>query len=105
MFKSPFSPDHEKNERWLHDFSSAIPSLWRLSVVACIRAEIGTLKRNIAAFRQPIRIGAVLVQRSFQLLGRDSLLNEFFKEIRDLIRKESEPVASESLTQKRDRLL
>ena len=72
---------------------------------ACICAEIGTLNRNIAGFRQPIRIGAVLVQRSFQLLGRESLLNEFFNEIRDLIRKESEPVASESLTQKRDRLL
>ena len=49
---------------------------------ACICAEIRTLNRNIAAFRQPIRIGAVFVKRSFQLLGRDSLLlNEFFNEI------------------------
>ena len=78
----------------------------------CIRAEIGTLRRSIAAFRAPITAGAEYADRSLRILGRmpdrDSVSSErarFHKEIRVLIRKEQcaqSPIASLTLADKRD---
>jgi hypothetical protein len=81
----------------------------------CIQAEIGTLRRSIAAFRVPISAGAEYADRSLRILGRmpdrDYVSGErvrFHKEIRDLICKEQHTeklTRSQTLEDKRDCLI